>query len=183
VLDVCRVQQPRPRKDISGPLAQMLTYMRLDAHVHRYRFDLRTGRTTEHEVDDDNSEFPAINEGVTGKRSRYAYNMHISSDRALLFDGLMKYDMDAGAAETRWFGDARWGSEASFAPRPGGTAEDDGYLVSYVYDERAGHSEVLVLDAADVLGDPVCRVKIPARIPLGFHATWVPGQQLSGGSA
>jgi carotenoid cleavage dioxygenase len=124
-----------------------------------------------------------MNQDLTGRRARYAYNMHISSDRALLFDGLMKYDLDAGTAQTRSFGHARWGSEASFAPRPDAKAEDDGYLVSYVYDERGGHSEVLVLDAADVLGDPVCRVKVPARIPLGFHATWVPGGRLPGGSA
>ena len=31
------------RRTSTGPLAQMLTYLRLDAHLHRYRFDLRTG--------------------------------------------------------------------------------------------------------------------------------------------
>ena len=183
VLDVCRVKQPKPRADLTGPLAQMLTYMRLDAHVHRYRFNLVTGATTEQVIDDENSEFPAINQGLTGRRLRYTYNMHISPEKSLLFDGLMKYDLDTGLAETRWFGDNRWGSEASFAARPGATAEDDGYLVSYVYDEREGHSEVLVLDAADVTGDAVCRVRVPTRIPLGFHATWVGGGRLPGGSA
>ena len=44
VLDVCRVKQPEPRSDLDGPLAQMLSYLRLDAHLHRYRFDLRTGQ-------------------------------------------------------------------------------------------------------------------------------------------
>jgi carotenoid cleavage dioxygenase len=183
VLDVCRVKQPKPRGDLTGPLAQMLTYMRLDAHVHRYRFNLVTGVTSEEVIDDENSEFPAINQGLTGRRSRNAYNMHISPEKSLLFDGLMKYDLDSGQAETRWFGDNRWGSEASFAPRPGATAQDDGYLVSYVYDEREGHSEVLVLDAADVAGEAVCRVRVPTRIPLGFHATWVSGERLPGGSA
>ena len=44
----------------------MLSYLRLDAHLHRYRFDLRTGRTTEQTIDDDNTEFPSINNGVLG---------------------------------------------------------------------------------------------------------------------
>jgi carotenoid cleavage dioxygenase-like enzyme len=183
VLDVCRVKQPRPHPDFTGPLAQMLTYLRLDAHVHRFRFDLASGHTTEEVVDDENSEFPAINLGFNGARARYAYNMHISPSATLQFDGLMRYDLEKGVAETRWFGPGRWGSEAAFAPRPGASTEDDGYLVSYVYDELAGHTEVLVLDAADVCGDAVCRVKIPARVPLGFHATWVPGERLPGGSA
>jgi carotenoid cleavage dioxygenase-like enzyme len=183
VLDVCRVKQPEPRTDLDGPLAQMLSYLRLDAHLHRYRFDLRTGRTTEQMIDDENSEFPSINQALVGRPSRFAYNMHISPESTLLFDGLMKYDTDTGAAETHWFGDGRWGSEAPFAPRPDARAEDDGYLVSYVYDEREGRSEVEVLDAADVTAGPVCRVRLPARVPIGFHATWVPGERLPGGSA
>ena len=183
VLDVCRVTKPEPRSDLDGPLAQMLSYLRLDAHLHRYRFDLRTGRTHEQVLDDDNSEFPSVNLGMVGQRTRYAYNMHISPEKALLFDGLMKYDVDSGSAETHWFGDGRWGSEAPFAPRPGATAEDDGYLLSYVYDERERRSDVEILDAQDIAAGPLGRIKLPVRVPLGFHATWVPGERLSGGSA
>jgi len=183
VLEVCRVTKPEPRSDLDGPLAQMLSYLRLDAHLHRYRFDLGTGRTREEVVDDDNSEFPSINLGRVGSHTRYAYNMHISPEKTLLFDGLMKYDTSDGSAETHWFGDGRWGSEAPFAPRPGGVGEDDGYLLSYVYDERAGRSDVEVLDAHDLAAGPLCRIELPVRVPLGFHATWVPGERLPGGSA
>ena len=183
MLDVCRVKQPEPRTDLEGPLANVLSYLRLDAHMHRYRFNLRTGKTTERTIDDDNSEFPSINNNVLGSPSRFAYNMHISPESTLLFDGLMKYDVHTGAAETHWFGDGRWGSEAPFAPRPGATEEDDGYLVSYVYDEREGRSEVEVLDARDVTAGPLCRIKLPVRVPIGFHATWVPGEKLAGGTA
>jgi carotenoid cleavage dioxygenase-like enzyme len=183
VVEVCRVKRPEPRADLDGPLAQMLSYLRLDAHLHRYRFDLRTGKTTEQMLDDDNSEFPSINQARVGRFSRYAYNMHISPESTLLFDGLMKYDTCTGASETHWFGEGRWGSEAPFAPRPGAEEEDDGYLVSYVYDELEGRSEVEVLDARDVSAGPICRVRLPVRVPIGFHATWVPGQRLPGGSA
>ena len=183
VLDVCRVKQPKPVAPDAGPLAQMLTYLRLDAHLHRYRFDLRTGQTREQVMDDDNSEFPSMNQGLIGRPARYTYNMHISPEKTLLFDGLMKYDVDRGVAETHWFGDDRWGSEAPFAPRPGSQEEDDGYLVSYVHDERDGSSEVHVLDARDMTADPVCRLRLPVRVPLGFHATWIPGGSLPGGSA
>jgi carotenoid cleavage dioxygenase-like enzyme len=183
VLDVCRVKQPQPVAPDAGPLAQMLTYLRLDAHLHRYRFDLRTGRTREQVMDDDNSEFPSMNQGLIGRPARYTYNMHISPEKTLLFDGVMKYDVDHGTADTHWFGDGRWGSEAPFAPRPGAHAEDDGYLVSYVHDERDGSSEVHVLDARDMTAEPVCRLRLPVRVPLGFHATWIPGERLPGGSA
>jgi carotenoid cleavage dioxygenase-like enzyme len=183
VMDVCRVKKPEPRSDLDGPLAQMLSYLRLDANLHRYRFNMHTGRTTEQPLDDDNSEFPSLNLGMVGERTRFAYAMHISPEKTLLFDGLMKYEVDSGEAETYWYGDGRWGSEAPFAPRPGSTDEDDGYLLSYVYDEREDRSDVEVLDARAVGDGPVCRIRLPVRVPLGFHATWVPGERLPGGSA
>jgi carotenoid cleavage dioxygenase len=39
-----------------------------------------------------------------------------------------------------------------------------------------------VLDAQDVASGPLCTIRLPVRVPLGFHATWVPGERLPGGS-
>lgn len=183
VLDVCRVKQPKPLPADASPLAKMLTYLRLDAHVHRYRFDLESGRASEQVLDDDNMEFPSIRLDRQGRPTRYAYNMHISPRETLLFDGLTKYDTASASAETYWFGEGRWGSEAPFAPRPGSLSEDDGYLISYVCDEREGSSEVHIVDAAAVSEGPVCRLGIPFRVPLGFHATWIDGSRLPGATA
>jgi carotenoid cleavage dioxygenase len=178
VLDLCRVTKPAPRGDAVGPLARMLSYLRLDAHLYRYRFNLRTGATTEGALDDDNTEFPTINNALLGHRSRFAYTMRISPEPTLLFDGIVKYDTDTGATDRHWFGPGRWGSEAPFAPRPNGVAEDDGYLVSFVHDENSGRSEVEILDATDLGAGPIGRVLLPGRVPIGFHATWVRGDQL-----
>ena len=179
VLDLCRVTKPAPRGDAVGPLAKMLSYLRLDAHLYRYRFNLRTGGTTEAYLDDDNTEFPTMDARKLGTPTRYAYNMRISDEATLLFDGIVKYDTQTGATDRHWFGPGRWGSEAPFAPRPGGTAEDDGWLVSFVHDETEQRSEVVVLDASDLAAGPVARVLLPARVPIGFHATWVRGDQLT----
>jgi carotenoid cleavage dioxygenase len=178
VLDLCRVTKPAPRGDAVGPLAKMLSYLRLDAHLYRYRFNLRTGATSEGYLDDDNTEFPTMDARKLGTPTRYAYNMRISDEATLLFDGIVKYDTQAGATDRHWFGPGRWGSEAPFAPRAGGTAEDDGWLVSFVHDEGENRSEVVVLDAAALAAGPVARVLLPARVPIGFHATWVRGEQL-----
>jgi carotenoid cleavage dioxygenase len=179
VLDLCRVTKPAPPGDAVGPLAKMLSYLRLDAHLYRYRFDLRTGAVREEQLDDDNTEFPTMDARKLGTPTRYAYNMRISDESTLLFDGIVKYDTQSGATDRHWFGPGRWGSEAPFAPRPGGTAEDDGWLVSFVHDEGEQRSEVVVLDASDLAAGPVARVLLPGRVPIGFHATWVRGDQLT----
>ena len=179
VLDLCRVNKPAPRVDAVGPLAKMLSYLRLDAHLYRYRFNMRTGAVSEGALDDDNTEFPTMNLAMLGRPTRFAYAMRISPEPTLLFDGIVKYDTSAGTEDRHWFGPGRWGSEAPFAARRGAVSEDDGYVVSFVHDENEDRSEVVVLDAGDLSAGPVARVLLPARVPLGFHAAWVRGDQLS----
>ncbi len=178
VLDVCRVTRPEPVPTRPGPLGKLLGYLRLDARLHRYVFDLDAGTTTETQLDDANTEFPSIDSRLCGKPNRYAYNVHISDAETVKFDGLLRYDRTTGERQDHYFGPGRFGSESPFAPRDGSTGEDDGYLVSFVTDERDGRSEVDILDASDLAAGPVARVLLPQRVPLGFHATWVRADQL-----
>ena len=181
VMDVCRVTRPAPVPTRPGPLGQLLGYLKLDARLHRYVFDLATGTTTETPLDDANTEFPSIDSRAWGARGRYAYSVHVADGETVRFDGLLRYDQVTGEGAEHRFGPGRFGSEAPFAPREGsrgGVGGDDGYLVSFVTDERDGRSEVEVLDASDIAAGPVARVLLPQRVPLGFHATWVRADQL-----
>lgn len=47
--------------------------------------------------------------------------------------------------------------------------EDDGYVVSYVHDEKTGESKLLVMDAKATHLDIVAAVNLPKRVPTGFH--------------
>ena len=51
--------------------------------------------------------------------------------------------------------------------RPGGSAEDDGVLLSVVLDGAHGTSFLLALDAATL--DEVARADVPHHIPFSFH--------------
>lgn len=180
VMDVCRFRPPGPAPvPLTGPLASILNYLRLDAFLYRYRFDLRTGTMREEPRDERNTEFPTIPVDLLGTRSRYAYNVSINNDFTMYFDGLVKYDLETGASERYGFGAGRYGSEAPFAPRQGATSEDDGYLVSFVYDAAVGRSELVILDAQDLAAGPIGRVLLPTRVPNGFHACWVPEEHLA----
>ena len=59
-------------------------------------------------------------------------------------------------------------------PRHDDAAEDDGWLMSLVYDKATDRGELVVLAAADPAAGPVARVMLPNRVPLGFHGNWVP---------
>ena len=46
--------------------------------------------------------------------------------------------------------------------------------MSYVHDENTNETSFTVLDATDLSADPVARVKLPQRVPYGFHGSWLP---------
>ena len=39
-----------------------------------------------------------------------------------------------------------------------------------------GAADLVILAAQDFGGEPVARVHLPARVPLGFHGSWIPDQ-------
>ena len=56
-------------------------------------------------------------------------------------------------------------------PRPGGTEEDDGVILSVVFDASAGYSFLLVINATSFT--EVARAAVPHAIPYGLHGTFV----------
>ena len=60
-----------------------------------------------------------------------------------------------------------------FVPADGGTNEDDGYLMTFVYEAETDSSTFIVLDAATMDQTPVASIELP-RIPFGFHGNWCP---------
>ena len=155
---------------------KMLHNLRMDADLYRYRFDLRTGTTTETQLDDRNTEFPSIDGRIQARKNRYAYAMDIPrSGDTLRFTGIVKYDLEHETNTVHTFGLGMSGSESSFAPREGSVGEDDGYLISLVHASGAKTSLVFVYDARDITRGPVAKLEVPVRVPLGFHACWASG--------
>ena len=76
---------------------------------------------------------------------------------------------------TQWsVGTAIQPDEVLFVPAYEGASEDEGWLISVVYNRATTKSEVLVFDAQELNKGPLARVLLPQRVPFGFHGTWVP---------
>jgi carotenoid cleavage dioxygenase-like enzyme len=89
---------------------------------------------------------------------------------------LLKHDLALGTVEAHGFGREATAGEAVFAPSSPDAAEDDGYVMAFVHDPDRGAADLVILAAQDFAGEPVARVHLPARIPLGFHGSWIPDQ-------
>jgi carotenoid cleavage dioxygenase len=143
--------------------------------LYRWRLDLKTGAVKEGAIDDADSEFPRVNDARLGRKTRYGYAAEVDGVTVRAF---RKFDLEKGTAVRHALGAGRSGGEGVFVPRPGATAEDDGWLVAFVHDAAANRGELLVLDARDFGAKPVARVPLGVRVPYGFHGTWIPGADL-----
>ena len=159
-------------------LFRFLALDRMQARLHRWRFNLVTGAVSEEQLSESITEFGTIN--PTTRPPTTATPMPPPAG-------------PAGSCSTAWsnttcspgprraisFGDGVYGSETAMAPRVGATAEDDGYLVTLTTDMNADASYCLVFDAARVGDGPVCKLQLPERISSGTHSTWAPGVRVA----
>ncbi len=146
--------------------------------LYRWTIDTATGNVTEEQIDDTPAEFPRVADAVVGLKHRYGYMMAVPDAAAfenpsLARGTILKYDRVTGERTSLDLGAGRVPGEPVFVAAGGSVAEDDGYLMTYVYDANTDSSDFVVLDAASMSSDPVATVHLP-RIPFGFHGNWVP---------
>ncbi|MGP3915346.1 carotenoid oxygenase family protein [Nonomuraea sp. 10N515B] len=154
--------------------------------LDRWRIDPRTGKVDQTRLDDRAQEFPRMDERLTGRAYRYGYtaatrdltDVIYPADTELedlpdeAFDNtLIKHDLEDGTQEKRQFGRGAYVGEPVFVAS--GQAEDDGYVLSYVNNPARGAADLVILSAQDFTGEPVATVHLPARVPLGFHGSWI----------
>ncbi len=154
---------------------------RFDSHPHMWRLNVKTGAVSERRLDDAYVEFPRVNDANICSGARYSYMAHIKTDeKTLMADGLLKYDLTSGARQDLAFGPGRVGYEASFAPRDGGSGEDDGYVVGFVTNRADMTSEFWITPSRAFADGPVARIRLPQKAPPKFHGRWLPAAILKG---
>jgi len=140
---------------------------------HRFSIDLDRSEVKVSALDDRQVEFPRISPKRQGERYRYGYAL--TSDTAFApgeagyFGQIAKYDRDTGTREVHTLAASQAVDEALFVPDPQGSAEDDGWLLAYVFDHADRRSQLMVFDASRISAPPVARVLLPVRVPFGFH--------------
>ncbi len=163
VLDVVRHPKMFDR-DHTGPNEGLPT-------LDRWTVDLADGKVRESRFDDHGQEFPRVDERLVGKRHRYGYAPAIGEGVAG-GDALLRHDFVAGSTESRSFGSGKALGEFIFHPSSPDAAENDGVLMGYVYDQSSDRSELSILDAQTL--QDIASIKLPHRVPSGFHGNWVP---------
>ena len=183
VLDGFYQSRPEPDHEATGgPPGRMFRYLAADAlgtRLHRWRFDLRSGRTVEADLSDLTTEFGAVGGASRGRPYRHAY---ATTNRPgwFLMDGLVRHDTLTGATDAYRFPSGVYCSEPSVTTDSGGA---DAYLVTMVSDTVEDCSYAAVFACADLVGGPLATVALPERVSSGTHAFWAAGASLPGWDA
>jgi carotenoid cleavage dioxygenase-like enzyme len=150
--------------------------------LERWVIDAEAGKVSTELLDDHAQEFPRADERLAGLRHRYGYATGASlNDFGGTTDDhtfVLKHDVEAGTTIEHDLGAGRVAGEFVFVPADEAAGEDEGWLMGYVYDRSTDTSDLVVLGAHDFGPEPVAVVKLPRRVPAGFHGNWIPDTAL-----
>ena len=123
-------------------------------------------------IDERPNEFPRHRDSLSTQPYRFGYSVSPSPETMVGWPTL-KHDLETGERWSFDHGAGRAVGEAVFVEKEGATAEDDGWLLTFVHDLKNESTEFVVMDAADFERGYVAKVALPQRVPFGFHGNWI----------
>lgn len=134
----------------------------------RYSLDVNSGSINASQYKNAlNGEFPQWDHRYTTQPVSVMYAACGMSADSSFFDGVERIDLKTGKVKSHALGEGRFTSEAMHIPAPDNEPDNEGWLVSMVYDARNHKSEVVIFDAK-ILRE-VAVVPLKNHVPFGFH--------------
>lgn len=145
------------------------------AHPYQYEFDLASGTCKETKFSDAAAEFPRIDDRLVGYKNRWGYaaTAEPAEGAAGIWRRITKYDRQGGPSVHRPVVDGQWVGEPVFVPRSATADEDDGFVLNLIHDGNRDQTAIEILDARSIDAEPIARLWLDERIPVGFHGNWL----------
>lgn len=157
----------------------------LKYELRRVRVDLKTKSFVSMKSMTDgiaNVEFPVVNPAVVRKDYQYAYiSASNTAVRNGVVQGLAKVDVQKEEIVDQWRpANHEFLGEVSFCTRPSkgkeaDTAEDFGYLITYLFNGKDKSSELVIFDAQNIGMGPVSRTPLAHMMNFNLHGVFLPG--------
>ena len=142
----------------------------LGGRIDRYRVDVAADTVSTERLYDGATALPTVSSAVEGREHRFVYAQHDDQPVTDWPREVAKLDVETGRVRT--FGTGAYQSEPVFVPRPGGSEEDDGVVLTVALDPEVGRSALVVLAGRDLR--ELARAPLPHAVPFDFHGRWFP---------
>lgn len=144
------------------------------SQLWRFTIDLTTEKVAVEKIIERPCEFPTMNPQRVGRDYRYLYMGATDGPiKNAPLQALIKRDMQTGE-EQLWSAAPRgFGGEPLFVARPGGAAEDDGWVMLWIYNSAGDRTELAIFNAQNITTGPIAKLKLRHHIPYGLHGSFV----------
>ena len=133
----------------------------------------RAGSVKSTQLSDVSAELPRLDERLVGYHNRFGYAVIAKPGHGVeLASQIVKYSTDGLPMVRSRFVEGQYVGEPIFVPRSNDAEEDDGFILHQRYHAGSDRSSIDVLDARGVDQEPVARLWLQTRMPLGFHGNW-----------
>lgn len=131
-------------------------------------------RASSESLSDHWCELPRINPQRAKQPHRYVFSIGSSAKGVDgVFTAVLRHDVETRQTLVHDFTPDIPG-EPILVPRPGATTEDDGWILTLVYDGAQHRSALHILDARDL--STICIAPLPHHVPIGLHGNFVPAE-------
>lgn len=143
---------------------------------HRARLNLQTRSMDSQLVWDGACEFPRVHPDKLTQEYRYVWlsTEPLKEEVGKVPHSLLRIDVKSGDVVTHDLDGNEYPSEPVFVPKDGATEEDEGYILSLVYEPDSHTSYLGVYDGQDINAGALAKVWFDHHIPVTFHGNWVP---------
>jgi len=118
-------------------------------------------------------EFPSVHPAKVGRPYRYLY---IGAADAALgnapIQAILKIDQVSGERQIWSAAPDGFVSEPIFVQKPNAVNEDDGWLLTLIYNSAYHRSDLVILDARNLHQDPVACLHLKHHVPYGLHGNF-----------
>ncbi|HEV2614509.1 MAG TPA: carotenoid oxygenase family protein [Gammaproteobacteria bacterium] len=138
--------------------------------LRRYMIDLNTLRARKEILSTDSIEFPRLNyKKINGENYNFMYTAAMTDRNQKLYNALQKNNIQTGHS-LRFEKANTYFGEAVFIPKPDSPIEDDGILLSIVFNTKTQCSSLVMLDAQTM--QQRAEISLPFHLPLGLHGNF-----------
>lgn len=140
--------------------------------LHQITLDLTSSAVTRQPLIERGCDFPSVHPQWVGQENRFLYlSVTQEATNHAPVQAIMKFDQSNNQYQMWSPGERSFAGEPVFVPRQGTVEEDNGYLLSVVYDASIHRSYLVILDAKN-LNTPIAKCYLTHHLPQGFHGTW-----------
>ncbi len=141
----------------------------------RFTINRKLGTVKRELILERSCEFPVVHPRCMGQKYRYAYIGAIAKESGNApLQAIAKVDMQTGKQEFHSFAPRGFISEPIFVPcdRNNNSTEDDGWVLTLIFDAEHNRSDLVVLDAQNINGKPLATLHLKHHVPYGLHGSF-----------